>query len=223
MAALLERQQIGIKKTGGATTIPNSPVAKLMYYFDCVCHCVDTGKTFAMQRLRGYQTYYNLTESEQSSLLILCLALSPDKLIGKVFFENDKIDGRNKFFEISSVSTKLVVSQSLLIGGQQQRVQKIMMFKKEWIQLFYIQPIREVVDRQPPALTAPPVQQNRPPPTPQVVVVRQNRPLNTAPVAPPNPPPPYTPTNKTSPSQNTSSNTGSNQRRPVVINCCTIL
>ena len=221
MAALLERQQIGIKKTGGTVTIPNSPVAKMMYYFDCVCHCVDTGKSFALRRLRGYQNYASLTEADITSLLTLCLALSPDKLINKVFFENDKIEGRNKFFEISSISTKLVVSQSLLIGGQQQRVHKIMMFKKEWIELFYIQPIREVLQRRPLALTAPPAQQNRPPPaTSRVIVIRQNTPLNAAPVAQQSrpPPPPYTPASKPPAQQN-----NSNQRRPVVIHCCTIL
>ena len=217
MAALLERQQIGIKKTGGTVIIPNSPVAKMMYYFDCVCHCVDTGKSFALRRLRGYQNYATLTEVDISSLLTLCLALSPDKLINKVFFENDKIEGRNKFFEISSISTKLVVSQSLLIGGQQQRVHKIMMFKKEWIELFYIQPIREVLQRRPLALTAP---QPQPPATARVVVIRHNPPPSAAPVTQQNrpPPPPYTPASKPPVQQN-----DSNQRRPVVIQCCTIL
>ncbi len=42
MAAFLERQQVQIKPTGHTVTVPNSHVAKLMYYYilDCVCSCV---------------------------------------------------------------------------------------------------------------------------------------------------------------------------------------
>ena len=140
MAALLERQQLQIKPLEGTTTVPDFPIAKLMYYFDCVCSCVADSNEPAIRRLRGYKTNYNLLSSEEvSALLVLCLALSPDKLIDSVLFLNKDI---NKFFEVSEVSTKLLVSESLLIGGQRKRVQKILMVKKEWIESYYIQPIK---------------------------------------------------------------------------------
>ena len=138
MAALMEREQLLIKPTGHSTTVPNSPIAKLMYYFHCVCSCVADSDDPSIQRLRAFQTNYNsLSSDEESTLLMLCLALSPDKLINSVFFLNEDINGANKFFEVSAVSTKLLVSESLLIGGQRKRVQKIMMFKKEWLERSY--------------------------------------------------------------------------------------
>ena len=147
MAAILEREQLLIKPTGYDTTIPNSPVAKLMYYFHCVCCCVADSDDPSIQRLRAYKTNYtSLSSAEKSALLTLCLALSPDKQINSVFFLNEDINGVNKFFEVSAVSTKLLVSESLLIGGQRKRVQKIMMFKKEWIERYYLQPLKSFVE-----------------------------------------------------------------------------
>ena len=146
MAAIMEREQLQIKPTGYNTTIPDSPIAKLMYYFDCVCCCVADSNDPSIKRLRAYKTNYNsLSSAEVSALLTLCLALSPDKLINSVFFLNKDINGRNEFFEVSAVSTKLLVSESLLIGGQRKRVQKIMMFKKEWLERNYIQPLKSFV------------------------------------------------------------------------------
>ena len=132
MAAVLGKTEIQIKKTGIATTIPDNPIAKLMYYLDCICTCVKADDDSSIRRLRNYKNNYSsLSDEEEAKLLILCLALSPDKLIGTILFPNEDLDGfRNEFFELSSVSTKLVVAESLLIGGQQKRVQKIMMFKK---------------------------------------------------------------------------------------------
>ena len=147
MAAFLEREQVQIKATGGSTTVPNSPIAKLMYYFECVCSCVADSDDPSIKRLRAYQTNYNsLSSAEKSALLTLCLALSPDKLMNSVFFLNEDINGANKFFEVSAVSTKLLVSDSLLIGGQRKRVRSIMMFKKEWIERYYLQPLKSFVE-----------------------------------------------------------------------------
>ena len=97
-------------------------------------------------------------------LLVLCLALSPDKLIDSVFFLNEDMGGEtsNRFFELSAVSTKLVVSESLLIGGQRKRVHKIMMFKKCWIEKNYFEPLKAFVERPKrgrAALPSPPRQQ----------------------------------------------------------------
>ena len=143
MAAIMEREQLLIKPTGNTVIVPDSPVAKLMYYFHCVCSCVADSDDPSIKRLRAFQTNYNSLSSEEvSTLLVLCLALSPDKLINSVFFLNKDI---NQFFEVSAVSTKLLVSESLLIGGQRKRVQKIMMFKKEWLERNYIQPLKSFV------------------------------------------------------------------------------
>ena len=148
MAALLQRQQIQIEKTSTSTTIPNNPVAKLMYYFNCVCSCIDDDDDSSFSRLRQYKTNYNsLSDEEEAMLLVLCLALSPDKLIDSVFFHNEQIDCNNEFFKVSAVSTQMLVSESLLIGGQRRRVQSIMMFKKVWIEKFFIEPLKAYMER----------------------------------------------------------------------------
>ena len=151
MAAVMGRTEISIKKTGSATSVPNTPIAKLMYYFDCVCTCVEADSDAEMRRLRAYKTNYaSLSNDEEAKLLILCLALSPDKLIGTILFpaDDDDLDGySNEFYELSAVSTRLVVADSLLIGGQQKKIRKIMMFKKSWIENNYLNPLRSFQER----------------------------------------------------------------------------
>ena len=176
MAALIEKQQIEVKnlKTEQAARVPNSPVAKLMYYLDCVCQCVSTDAS-SMQRLRDYQSNYTkLTQREQATLLDLCTTLSPDKLIGKVFFRNEKMQERNQFLEISTVSMKLEVSQTLMIGGTQQTVKRVMMFKNEWMETYYVQPNKELQTKK--AIMAPTIaRQQETTPTKAVLVIEQHR------------------------------------------------
>ena len=169
MAAVIGSTQIQLKKTGSPTTVPDNPIAKLMYYFDCICSCVEADNDSTIRRLRNYNNYSRLSNEEEAQLLILCLALSPDKLIGSIIFpvkDGDDLNGMsNDFFELSAVNTKLIVSESILIGGQQKRVRKIMMFKKSWIEKNYLNPLRSIERRQRPAsrpsLPSPP---RRPPP-----------------------------------------------------------
>ena len=99
MAAVFGRTEVQLKKTGGPTTVPNS--LSLMYYFDCVCSCVEAESDASIRRLRNYKENYSyLSSEEEAKLLILCLALSPDKLIGSIFFpaEDSAFDRGNAFF-----------------------------------------------------------------------------------------------------------------------------
>lgn len=160
MAAMLGRTEIGIKKTGSSCTVPNSPVAKLMYYFNCACSCVEAEEDREIRRLKDYDNYHWLSNEEEAKLLVLCLALSPDKLIGAIFFPSEDIDGSNEFFELSAVSTRLMVTDSLLVGGQRKKVRKIMMFKKVWMERNYIEPLKEFAERRRPAIRSPPRRSN---------------------------------------------------------------
>lgn len=153
MAAVIGRTEIHMKRTGSTTTVPDNAVAKLMYYFDCVCSCVEADIKWLSDRpLASYKNYYRLTNEEEAKLLLLCLALSPDKLIGSIFFpaNDEDLDGSsNEFYELSAVKTSLVVSESLLIGGQQKQVRKIMKFKTSW---YYLNPLLSFQRSQRPAL-----------------------------------------------------------------------
>ena len=148
MAAVMGRTQIQIKDVGRRVTIPADPIAKLMYYFDCVCCCVEPDNDSTIRRLRDYQNYSRLTSKEEAQLIVLCLALSPDNLIGSIFHPaNDCGSLPNKFVEISAVKTDLLVTNSLLIGGQQKKVQKVMFFEKRWMETNFIEPIKAMQRR----------------------------------------------------------------------------
>ena len=167
MAAVIGSTQIHVKKTGISTTVPDNPIAKLMYYFNCVCCCVEADDDYTTRRLRDYKNYSSLSSQEEAQLLILCLALSPDKLIGSIFLpasDDEDFSGcTNEFYELSAVSTRVLVSESLMVGGQQKRVRKIMKFKKAWIEKFFINPLRSIERGQRPATSSRPAALPSPP------------------------------------------------------------
>ena len=145
MALGMDRTQIQIKKAGATVKIPSNPYGKLMYYFNCVCGCIEPDSDSTIRRLRDYNNYSSLSTQEEAMLLVLCLeAVSPDKMIGVIFFHNDDLDRNNVFFELTAVNTKLIVSDSFLIGGQQKKIRKIMMFKKSWMENYYFAPLRSI-------------------------------------------------------------------------------
>ena len=149
MAAVMKKTEISVKKTGGPVTVPHNNIGKLMYYFNCVCSCVEPDNSASIRRLKDYKNYASLSRDEEAQLLSLCLNLSPDKLIGSMFFPSDDCGGSsNKFLELSAVSTNLVVADSFVVGGQQRKIQKIMLFKRCWMDDFYLNPLSSIVGRQ---------------------------------------------------------------------------
>ena len=145
MAAIMGRAEIKVKETGQRTTVPNNDIARLMYYFHCVCCCIEPDDSSTISRLRDYKNYDRLSSDEETQLLALCLALSPDKLIGTIFHPaSDCGDCNNKFLELSAVKTDLLVTESLVIGGQRKRILKVMMFEKVWMENNFINPLRSI-------------------------------------------------------------------------------
>ena len=127
--------------------MPESPTATLMYYLHCVAHVIELDNP-NLSRLRDYESYHLLSDVEIDALLALVLLFSPDELIGKVFFPSEDC-GRysNQFFELSSVTHMLAVSENVLIGGERKRVAKIMFFKRCWLEENYISPLRSFQGR----------------------------------------------------------------------------
>ncbi|XP_068688062.1 uncharacterized protein [Montipora capricornis] len=146
MAALIG-ERVGIKETGTTVTVPENSTAKLMYYLSCVASVLKLDDP-NLNRLRDYQRYYFLSDVEIDALLTLVLILSPDELIGKVFFHSEDCGGsNNQFYELSSVTHMLAVSDNVLIGGERKRVAKIMFFRRCWMENYYISPMRSFVGR----------------------------------------------------------------------------
>jgi len=146
MAALIG-ERVGIKKTGSKVTVPRNPTAKLMYYLDCVAHVIQLDNP-NLSRLRNFERYYLLNDDEIDALLALVLLFSPDELIGKVFFHSEDFGGStNEFFELSSVTHMLAVSDNILIGGERKRVANIMFFKRCWLEGNFLSPLRSFEGR----------------------------------------------------------------------------
>jgi hypothetical protein len=90
-----------------------------------------------------------MSDEEDRLIFVLALALSPDELEDKVFFNSPQLcpDATNEFYEIGQVRRQLVIVQSIIIGGQQRRVKKIMAYKQSWMQNNYYQPMRSLAFR----------------------------------------------------------------------------
>ena len=161
MAAVLGRTQVQIRETGTTVSVPSDPIARLMYYFNCICACVEPDEDYTIRRLKDYRNYHRLTSDEQAQLIALCLSLSPDKLMGTIFHPVESCGtSSNKFVELSAVKTNLVVTDSFLIGGQQKRIQSIMFLEKSWLDNNYIEPLKQIQRR----LNPPPPRRRSPPP-----------------------------------------------------------
>lgn len=146
MAFAFENVRLHVKATGVSVSVPDNPRAKLMYYLSCVCNALqlDSSDTMSISTLKDYQNYYRLTEEEKKKLLVFCAMLSPDVLLNKVFFQNDRMcgDRSNEFYDIGTVSNQLVVFRSIVIGGQTKNIRKIMTFKMAWLRKFYLEPLQ---------------------------------------------------------------------------------
>lgn len=149
MAAILGRTEVGVREFGRTVTIPEDPKARLMYYLDCICVVLDMSDTANLSRLRNFSQYYLLTEPEIDALVSLCFLLSPDELSGKVIFQDDTMCGNssNAFFEISAVRHDLLLSDSIIIGGQRRAVSKIMAFKRQWLLNNWVNPMQQFATR----------------------------------------------------------------------------
>jgi len=148
MAAIVQRQ-IGMKDCGSPANVPNNDVARLMYYFNCVCGAVECDKTPEMQRLSNYANYAYLSANEVRLLISLCYLFSPDVFEDKVFFQSDALckNNGNKFYEISQVSNQILAVRSIVIAGRQRQVKKIMTYKMSRMRYNYVEPMLRLAQR----------------------------------------------------------------------------
>ena len=140
-------QRIGVKDITRNVTVPNNSKAKLMYYLSCVKTVIQLDDS-TLQRLTDYHNYHLLTDPETDALLAMVILFSPDELLGKVFFHDEDCGGwTNQFFELSSVSHMLAVTDNILIGGERKRVAKVMFFQRSWLDNNYFTPLRSFQGR----------------------------------------------------------------------------
>ena len=146
--AMIQADGFDVKKLGSFISVPDADIAKIMYYLDCVCTVIDYNDA-NIRRYRDYNNWANMSDEEDRLIFVLALALSPDEFEDKVFFNSPQLcpDASNEFYEIGQVRHQIMVVQSIIIGGQQRRVKKIMAYKQSWMQNNYYQPMRSLAFR----------------------------------------------------------------------------
>jgi hypothetical protein len=149
MAAFVQTNELQIKRITVKTTVPNNDVARLMYYLNCVCTAIDCKDDENIQRFISYQNWPRLSNDERKVLVDLCYTISPGVLNNKVFFQDDVlcVNFSNEFYEISKVRNQLLAVESIIIAGRTRQVNKIMVYKQEWMQHYYIGPMQRLTAR----------------------------------------------------------------------------
>jgi len=147
MAVFFQANEIEVERTGVTVYVPNNDVARLMYYLQCVCTAVECDTDSDVRRFTNYKNWASLSIGEQKVLLGLCYTFSPDVLDDKVFFHNDTLcgDSLNDFLEISQVQHQLLAAESIVIAGRTREVNKIMVYRMEWMRTNYLYPMQGLV------------------------------------------------------------------------------
>ncbi|CAF3428789.1 unnamed protein product [Rotaria socialis] len=160
--AMIQANRIGIKDVGSTANVPNNDIAKLMYYFKCVCGAIECNMTPQMNRLSSYNSWRYLSADEIRQLIALCYVFSPDVFEDKVFFNSPALCGNssNKFYEISQVRNQLLAVSSIVISGQSRRVNKIMIIESVTNVTPSLSPITSMVSANSNNLVLPPTSSN---------------------------------------------------------------
>ncbi|CAF1400289.1 unnamed protein product [Rotaria sp. Silwood1] len=140
------------QRFGRTVQVPDADIAKVMYYLDCVCTVIEYNDN-NIRRYRNYSNWRNMSDEEDRFIFLLALALSPDELEDKVFFNAPALcpDSSNQFYEIGQVRRQIMVVQSIIIGGQSRQVKKIMAYKQVWMRANYYEPMQRLAFRFSPA------------------------------------------------------------------------
>ena len=118
--------------------VPENDIARLMYYLSCVCTVIDCKDDPDIQRFITYKNWHQLSLEEQKALVAVCNAISPNTLENKAFFQIDAfcVQFPNEFYQITQVKNQILVAESIAIAGRTRQVNKVMFYKKEWLQNF---------------------------------------------------------------------------------------
>ena len=142
-SATLGINKFSVEKTGVKAEVPNTNLARLMYYLSCIFTVIQYKES---NRLSDYQNYYYLTEDEKKTVLALATLFDPKIFLeAKIFvLDNGLLTGNfgNEFFKITDEKVGVHVNQEIMIGGRSVKVLKIMAVKSSWLQNNYYNPLR---------------------------------------------------------------------------------
>ena len=138
--------KLNVKDYGVTTVIPNDPVARLMYYLNCVT--IGVGLDILSDDLVQYKDYHLLSPTRIAVVFKTAVELSPDVFIGKILFRDDegKVTGSspNNFVSISAACDVVALQSDIIIAGKVQNVTKVMFFKSSWLKHFYTDAVETI-------------------------------------------------------------------------------
>ena len=137
----IRENEYDITNFGTIVTVPNNPIARCMYYLNCVDTVLDIDEFWF---LTDYAKYYLLDNSDKAKLLLLCKTFSPD-VLEDVFEEVSHLPNTsNKFYELGLNQTSIAATSQIVIGGITRKVLKVMFYTREWVDRNYYTPIAQL-------------------------------------------------------------------------------
>ena len=115
--------------------LPNHLNARLMFYLSCVYKVMDIRDADSIEELIDYEHYIKLSSNQVDKLIILSIALSPDRLRNKCFFEDEEKcrELLNEFYHKDDFGKEMNVPEYVQIGQEKITVLRIMCFKQQFV------------------------------------------------------------------------------------------
>ena len=144
MSLSLGYQSVDVKLIGSKTEVPESPLAKLMYYLNSVFAVIqyDEGD---FEKYSDYHHYYLLSPEDEIKVLLLAGIFKPQIMIKLSLFIVDpnllKPGFSNTFFELGNNKIGIHINSEVVIGGVSRKVLKIMACDEAWIVEHFYRPM----------------------------------------------------------------------------------
>lgn len=115
--------------------LPNHLNARLMFYLSCVYKVMDIRDADSIEELIDYEHYIKLSSNQVDKLIILSIALSPDRLRNKCFYDDQEKCGEllNEFYHKDDFRKEMNVPEYVQIGQERITVLRIMCFKQQFL------------------------------------------------------------------------------------------
>ena len=135
---------------GHKVDIPSAPIAKLMYYLDCVNAVVQIDD-ISNSKLIDYQNYFKLSSAEQKLVYEIAKLLDPSKFINAgVFIHTPQLifsdNTDNEFIELKQETIGAHFNQEIMIAGKSVKLKKTMACNDRWLNCFYFKPMYEYIN-----------------------------------------------------------------------------
>ena len=145
MCAFFNQNRMIVEPFGTLASIPDNDYAKLMYYLSCVDTVINYGKS---DMLSDYQHYYLLNPAQKEVLVKTCEMFNPKIFIKSgIFIIDEKLlpnNLSNQFYKITDQRIGINVNQEIIIGGRVVKVLKVMACNINWLEKYYINPLKNI-------------------------------------------------------------------------------